>query len=335
MTEPGAIELREAERPAPGEGEIVMRTRRIGICGSDLHVYHGLHPYTGYPVVQGHEVSGVIAEIGPGVDDLAPGDHVTFMPQLTCGECYSCRHGMSHICESLRVMGFQAPGAAQEFVALDAANVLPLPPGMPLDHGALIEPIAVAVHALRRGGGAVGRRILVLGAGPIGNLTAQVAAASGAEAVLVTDLSPYRLDKARECGLQTAIDPSATDLAEVIDQEFGPDGADLIMECVGAQATAEEAITRARRGSTIVVVGVFGQKPTIDVGLIQDHELNLVGTLMYQRPDYERAIALAAAGQLTLEPLVTDHFPFEQYLAAYEKIESAGGETMKVMIALG
>lgn len=334
MTKPGTIEVREAAKPASGEGEIVMQTRRIGICGSDVHVYHGLHPYTSYPVVQGHEVSGVVAELGPGVDGLAIGDRITFLPQLTCGECYPCRHGMHHICESLRVMGFQAPGAAQEFVALDAANVLRLPGHMSLDQGALIEPISVAAHALARAGGAAGRRVLVLGAGPIGNLTAQVARASGAEAVMVTDLSPYRLDKARACGLDLLVDPAATDLGVAIRENFGTDGADLIMECVGAQATVEQAISYARPGTTIVVVGVFGRKPEIDVGLIQDHELSLVGTLMYQKPDYERAIELAAGGAMTLEPLVTDHFPLEQYLAAYEKIERAGGETMKVMITL-
>lgn len=332
MTKPGAIEFREADAPAPGEGQIVMQTRRIGICGSDLHVYHGLHPYTNYPVVQGHEVSGVVAELGPGVDGLAVGDKITFLPQITCGECYPCRHDMDHICESLRVMGFQAPGAAQEYVALEAANVLRLPDHLSLDQGALIEPISVAVHALARAGGVAGRRVLVLGAGPIGNLTAQVAMVSGAEEVMVTDLSAYRLNIGRACGLELLVDVGAAELSDAIRDGFGTDGADLIMECVGAQATAEQAITHARRGTTIVVVGVFGTKPEIDIGLIQDHELSLVGTLMYRTQDYERAIDLVASGKMILEPLVTDYFPFEQYLAAYQRIEQGGGETMKVMI---
>lgn len=209
-------------------------------------------------------------------------------------------------------MGFQAPGAAQEYVALEAAKVLRLPAHLSLERGALIEPISVAVHALARGGGVAGRRLLVLGAGPIGNPTAQVAMASGAEAVIVTDLSAYRLNVGRACGLGPLVDAGAADLGESIRDAFGADGADLIMERVGAQATIEQAITSARRGTTIVVVGVFGKKPEIDVGLIQDHELSLVGTPMFQRQDYERAIDLVAGGEMILEPLVTDCFPFEQ-----------------------
>ena len=115
MTDPGKIEFRDVEKPIPGSDEILIQITRIGICGSDIHVYHGLHPYTGYPVVQGHEVSGVVAEVGDSVHGFEPGDPVTFMPQITCGRCYPCRHGQDHICDSLKVMGFQADGAAQEY----------------------------------------------------------------------------------------------------------------------------------------------------------------------------------------------------------------------------
>jgi L-iditol 2-dehydrogenase len=293
-----------------------------------------MHPYTGYPVVQGHEVSGVVAEVGQNVAGLAVGDKITFMPQVTCGECYPCRHGMYHICESLKVMGFQTGGAAQEYVALDAANVLKLPEEMSLDHAAMIEPISVAVHAIARGGGVEGKKVLVLGAGPIGNLTAQVARASGAEAVMITDISDYKLDKAKECGFELAVNPNQEDLNEAILNSFGPDRADLILECVGVQATITQAVAYARKGTTSVIVGVFGQKPVVDLGLVQDRELSLVGTLMYQKSDYEQAIKLVAGEKMALAPLITDYFPFAQYLDAYHKIEAAQGNIMKVMITL-
>ncbi len=323
MTEPGKIQFKEVDKPTAQPNQIVMQTKRIGICGSDIHVFHGLHPYTSYPVVQGHEVSGVIAEVGAQVEGLSGGDKVTFMPQVTCGECYPCTHGMYHICESLKVMGFQTGGAAQEFFALEAENVLKLPEHISLDQAAMVEPASVAVHALSRGGDVQGKKVLVLGAGPIGNLVAQIAKASGASAVMITDISDYKVSKAQECGLDFVINPNEEDLDEAILRDFGPNRADLILECVGVQATITQAVECARKGTTIVVVGVFGKKPEVDLGLVQDRELCLVGTLMYQQRDYERAIELIAGGKLSLATIITDYFPFEKYLAAYHKNEEA------------
>ncbi len=334
MTAPGEIEFHNVDKPVPGDDEILMQTRRIGVCGSDIHVYHGLHPYTGYPVVQGHEVGGVVAALGKNVTGFKVGDKITFMPQVTCGKCYMCTHGMYHICEELKVMGFQTGGAAQEYFALPAANVLKLPDTMSLEEAAFIEPIAVTVHAITRGGGAEGKKVLVLGAGPIGNLTAQVAKALGAQAVMITDVSPYKLEKARRCGIDFAVNPTDEDLNGAILHHFGPERADLILECVGVEPTITDAIRYARKGSTIVIVGVFGKKPQVDLGLVQDRELTLVGTLMYQKPDYECAIDLVARGKMQLEQMITHRFPFDRYLDAYHAIEASKGEYLKVMIEL-
>lgn len=334
MTAPGKIEFSDVDRPRPKDNEVIMQTCRIGVCGSDIHVYHGLHPYTGYPVVQGHEVGGVVAEFGKNVTGLKVGDKITFLPQVTCGVCYPCTHGMYHICESLKVMGFQTGGAAQEYFALPAENVVKLPDSVSLDEAAMIEPIAVTVHALERGGGAAGKRVVVLGAGPIGNLTAQVAKAAGAKAVMITDISPYKLEKARECGIQYVVNTQHENLGEAILREFGPEKADLILECVGVEQTMTDAVNYARKGSTIVVVGVFGKKPEVDLGLVQDRELSLVGTLMYQRADYERAVELVASGKMVLDKMITHRFPFAEYLDAYHAIEAAHGNYLKVMIEL-
>lgn len=334
MTRPGAIEFHDVPKPTAKAGEVLIEVKRIGVCGSDIHVYHGLHPYTSYPVVQGHEVAGVIAEVGEGVIGFAKGDHVVFMPQVTCGKCYPCRHGMYHICDNLKVMGFQTSGAAQEFFPVPAEMTLKLPESVPLDQAAMVEPVSVAVHALSRAGSVEGKKVVVLGAGTIGSLVAQVARASGAADVLVCDISPYKIEKAHECGFEHVINLKETDLGEAILKYFGPDKADLMLECVGVQDTMTQAVANARKGSTIVVVGVFGKKPVVDLGLVQDRELSLVGTLMYQRRDYERAIDLVANGKLCLGPMITHRFAFKDYLAAYQTIESSGGEYMKVMIDL-
>jgi len=334
MTSPGAIEFHEIPRPMLQPNQVLIQVKRIGVCGSDIHVYHGLHPYTGYPVVQGHEVSGVIAALGSQVKGFEPGDKVVFMPQVTCGECYPCRHGMYHICDNLKVMGFQTNGAAQEYFPISAEMVLKLPESISIDQAAMVEPVSVAVHALAQYGSVEGLNVLVLGAGTIGNLVAQVASALGAKKVLVTDISEYKLQKARECGLEYVVNPQQEDLSQVILDTFGLDRADLILECVGVQDTITQAIANARKGSKIIVVGVFGQLPVVDLGLVQDRELNLVGTLMYQKKDYERAIELISNGKLCLDPMITHRFAFENYVQAYEMIEFSDGRYMKVIIEL-
>jgi L-iditol 2-dehydrogenase len=332
MTAPGKIEFRTADMPSPSPHNIIMQTKRIGVCGSDIHVFHGLHPYTSYPVIQGHEIGGIVAVVGEGVTGLQAGDKITFMPQVVCGKCYPCQHGMYHICESLKVMGFQTEGAAQEYFALPAENVLKLPDDFSLDQAAMIEPIAVAVHAIARGGGSKGRKVLVLGAGTIGNLVAQVAKASGAEAVMITDVVDYKLDKARECGIDFVVNTTHEHLSGAIQNYFGLDKADLILECVGVEPTISQAVANSRKGSTVVIVGVFGEKPRVDLGLVQDRELSLVGTLMYQKTDYEQAIELVAGGKMRLEPMITHRFKFADYLQAYYAIEAAHGQVLKVMI---
>jgi L-iditol 2-dehydrogenase len=334
MTAPGQIELREIEQPKPQSGEVLIKIERIGVCGSDIHVYHGLHPYTSYPVVQGHEVSGIIAELGKDVSGFQIGDHVVFTPQVTCGTCYPCRHGMEHICDNLKVMGFQTDGAAQDYLPVSASEVLKVPDNISLDHAAMIEPLAVAVHALGRFGDVKGKTVVVLGAGTIGNLVAQTAQAFGASKVILTDVSSYKIDKAHSCGIPLAINTNQTTLADTISKEIGPDKADVILECVGVQDTITQAVDNARKGSTIVVVGVFGKKPVVDLGLVQDHELSLVGTLMYQKNDYKIAIQLVTQGKLNLDAMITHRFSFDQYLEAYEAIEQSKGNYLKVMIEL-
>ncbi|HUX51572.1 MAG TPA: alcohol dehydrogenase catalytic domain-containing protein [Spirochaetia bacterium] len=332
MTKPAEIIIRDVAKPAPGAGEVLLRVSRIGVCGSDIHVYHGLHPTTPYPVVQGHEVSGVVAELGSGVTRFKAGDPVTFMPQVTCGECYPCRHGMYHICDNLKVMGFQTGGAAQEYFAVPESMVIPLPAGLSLEAGAMIEPVSVAVHALGRIPSVQGQKVLIFGAGTIGNLVGQTAKAMGAAAVMICDLSDFRLSMAKKCGIDYAVNTRTQDIAAAIAKNFGPDKADVTLECVGVEPTMTAAIANARKGTSIVVVGVFGKKPPVDLGTVQDRELSLIGTLMYQKRDYEKAIELVSAGKMRLEQLVTNHFPFDRYLDAYHYIEEAGDKTLKVMI---
>jgi 2-desacetyl-2-hydroxyethyl bacteriochlorophyllide A dehydrogenase len=331
MTAPGRIEISEASAPTPGAGQVLLRIRRIGVCGSDIHVFHGKHPYTSYPVVQGHEFSGVIEAVGPGVTGIEVGNKVTALPQVVCGRCPPCVRGDEHICDQLKVQGFQAPGCAQELWVTAADKIVKLPDSFSFEQGALVEPISVAVHAIARAGELRGRRVVVLGAGPIGNLVAQAARASGAE-VLITDLSEHRLEIARRCGLAYTSNPAQEDLKVASRRVFGDRGFDLAFECVGVEATLTAATENLAKGGTLVVVGVFGDKPRMDLGLVQDRELRILGTLMYQRPDYEQAVAWIASGDIVTEPLMSEHFPIDKFLDAYHFIEAERDRSMKVFI---
>ena len=334
MTEPGKISFNEIPIPEPGVNEVLIKILRIGICGSDIHVNHGKHPYTSYPVTQGHEVSGVIEKFGSEVNVFKKGDLVTIQPQVVCGTCYSCTHGGYHICDSLKVMGFQTTGMASEYFCTDADRILKLPNEMTPDEGAMVEPLAVACHALSRSIDVDGKNVLVMGAGPIGNLVGQAAKGLGAKAVLITDLSDFRLELASKVGIDYTVNPSKEDLGEAILKAFGDDKADLILECVGVQPTMEAAITNARKGTDIIVVGVFGDRPQVDLGLVQDHEIRLIGTAMYQTRDYLEAIELIQLGKIQLKPLMTDHFSFDEYEKAYSYLDEKKDRAMKVFIDL-
>lgn len=333
MTEPGVIEFNEVPEPMPGSGEIKVRMKRIGVCGSDIHVNHGKHPFTSYPVVQGHEVSAEVVEVGAGVEGFKPGDKVTIQPQVVCGKCYPCTHGMYNACESLKVMGFQTTGMASDYFVTEAEKAVKLPEDMSWDHGSMIEPLAVAVHAVRRFGDIADKSVLVLGGGTIGNLVAQTAKAMGAARVLLSELSEYRLAAAEKCGI-AIVNPGKEELKDKMASFYGADGADVIFECVGVNATMDQAINYARKGSDIIVVGVFGGMANMNAALIQDHELRLSGTAMYRVEDYVKAIELVGARLIEFDALITDHVPFREYTSAYKLIDEQKDKAMKVIIVM-
>lgn len=332
MQEPGVITFQEVDMPKVTEQDVCIRIERIGICGSDIHVYHGKHPFTPYPVTQGHEASGVIVAVGSLVERLKVGDKVTIEPQLVCGDCHPCRAGRYNVCEELKVMGFQAPGMAAEYFTVNQSKVTKLPSNMSFDEGALIEPLAVAVHAIKRAKKVQGKNIVVLGAGPIGNLVAQTARAYGAAKVLITDISDFRLDKAREVGIDVCINTLHKDLGDAIEEHFGPDKADFIYDCAGNNTTMGQAIRYARKGSTIILVAVFDGKAEIDLAVLNDHELKLDTSMMYLHEDYIDAIRIASEALVDLQALITKHFPIQKFKEAYEYIDENREESMKVII---
>lgn len=333
MTNPKEIVFKQVDIPSLGDDDVLIKIKMIGICGSDIHVYHGLHPFTKYPVTQGHEVSGEVVEVGKNVKSVKPGDKVTIEPQLRCGKCYPCRHGKYNLCESLKVMGFQTTGAASEYFKAPEINVTKLPDDMDYKKGAMIEPLAVAVHAVSRVGDVNGLNISVIGAGPIGNLVAQTAKALGAN-VMLSDISDYRLTLGKETGIEHVYNTKNMDYNDALIDCFGPDKADVIYDCAGNDITMNSAIRSARKGSTIILVAVYAGMANVDLAVLNDHELDLNTTMMYRHEDYLKAIEIVNDKKINLEALQSNVFPFKDYLKAYEFIDANRETSMKVLIDL-
>lgn len=332
MTAPGEIIFREIPVPEINPNQVLVRIRIIGICGSDTHVYHGKHPFTTYPVTQGHEVSGEIVAFGHSVHNLYIGQKVTIEPQVVCGTCHPCRHGKYNLCENLKVMGFQTTGMASTFFAVDSLKVTPLPQDISFEEGAMVEPLAVAVHAVNRAGDIRGMNVAVIGAGPIGNLVAQTAKAMGANNVMITDISDYRLSLAQDCGIYRTYNTNVTNFGEAMIEPFGTDKADVIFDCAGNDSSIGQAIKYARKGSTIILVAVFSELANIDLAVLNDHEIDLNTSMMYRHEDYLEAIRIVNEDKVQLKPLMSKIFPFKKYLDAYKYIDANKETTMKVLI---
>ena len=325
MSSPGVIQFGEAPAPSAGPGQVLLRVQApCGVCGSDVHVYHGKHPFTPYPVVPGPRVLRPRRSDRRGRPQREGRQHrVTATPQEVCGTCRPCLRGDYHICDSLKVRGFQAPGCAQDlFVTEDRRRSSRCRESFTFEQGALVEPVAVGVHSVSRAGSVEGRNVAVLGAGPIGNSPrARSPRAAGAR-TLITDISEFRLGVARGMRPRPARRTrSRRYFATAAARVFGKQGFDVAFECAGVEETINAAIGAIQKGGTIVLVGVYGEKPRLEVGLVQDRELNLVGTLVYKYRGLHPGGRTDAPGGVITAPLDSSHFPFAQYPDAYRFID--------------
>jgi L-iditol 2-dehydrogenase len=297
-----------------------------------MQIYHGKHKFMSFPIVLGHEGSGTLAQVGNAVKDFAIGDRVTVQPQNFCGECYPCRQGLYNVCEKLSVMGVHETGMTSDYFVTNASKLLKLPDALSFDQGALIEPISVATAAIRKVGGVDGAKVAILGAGPIGNLVAQVANASGAADVLILDINPKRLAIAEQCQLPHCIDSREKTLETALSECFGVDGADVIFECAGVRQTISSAVQCARRGSRLAVIANFKAPVEMELVLLQRKEVTLYGIMMYLRQDFEEAIRLVSQEKLHTQELITNYFPVRDIQNAYKYVDDHFQDVMKVML---
>ncbi len=326
------IRLGAGEPVDPGLGEAQLQVSHCGICGTDLHIFHGaMDARVKMPLVMGHEMSATVQKLGAGVEGFDVGEKVVVMPLAPCNACPACEAGHQHICHNLNFLGIDAPGAFQSYWTVPAYTLHRIPAHLSMEHAALIEPLAVACHDARLANLRPGDRVVVLGGGPIGILVALVARHAGAE-VIVSEINPYRVELARVLGFE-AVNPGESDLVERVMQRTKGAGADVVFEVSGSQAGADIMTELLRTRGLAVIVAIFAQKPKIDLFRFFWRELRLKGVRVYESQDFSAAIALAAQGALPLDELISDIRPLSALRSGFEDMETAG-QVMKILLEI-
>lgn len=331
----GAIEVRDTQQPVPHAGQALLRVHACGICGSDLHWFHGGFPPP--PVCPGHEITGEVVEVGADARGVKVGDRVAVEPLIVCGRCPSCLRGDYQLCSRFALIGLAADGGLAEYVVAPARALFALPAGLPWDVAALTEPTAVCVHAARLAKLCVGDRVLVIGGGTIGLLSVLVARAGGASAIAISARHPHQQAMARALGA-THVIPSDDDAArQAVLREVAPD---IVIETVGGSAdTIAEGISAVRPGGTVVVLGIFTAPATCNPFMLVAKEVRLIGSLTYgragARADFEIATDLLAAQRDLIAPLITHRFALEAVQEAFIAAGDKRAGAIKVIVQPG
>ena len=335
----GDIRLEEVPAPAlDGGDQVLVHVKAVGICGSDLHYYEKGRMGTAIvrePLILGHEAAGEVVEVGEQVTDLQPGDRVAIEPGRTCGRCEFCKSGRYNLCREVIFLGTPpVHGAFCEYVAWPADFLFKLPDQMSCEEGAMMEPLAVGVHAARLSQIGLGDSVAVLGAGPIGLVSLQAAAAAGATMTIATDVIPYRLQMARQLGATHTLDAN-NDVVEAVMELTEGRGVDVVIDCVGLAKTVRQATRLARRGGHIQIVGMAADTADqFPLAEINNAELTLSGTFRYANC-YPTAIAAAVAGRVDVKSLITHRFPLAEIPEAMAWVAENKEQVIKALIQFG
>lgn len=320
----GNVELRDIPEPQAGQGQVKIRVRATGVCGTDLHIYADEYP-SNPPVALGHEFSGEVVAVGEGVTVVAPGDRVTSRTYfITCGKCEYCRTGRDNLCYSRKSIGSGVHGAMAKYVVVPETAVFRLPDNVSFLAGALSEPLACCVHAvLEYNRPQPTERALVTGPGAIGLLAMQVAKTTGAKVtILGTPADARRLELARQLGADEVI--STDQLPAILERERQA-GYDAVIECSGAQAGIETALQLAKRGGRFTQVGLAGKKVLFDIDQIVYKQLEVTATFAHVWRNWPKVMSLLGSGAVQTEPLVSHRLPLSRWQEAFEAFTAREG----------
>lgn len=329
------VELLDFPEPVADSGKAVVRISYCGICGTDVHAYLSGDPYN--PAICGHEWVGHASAIGAGVSHVKEGDRVAIGVASSCGQCATCRRGDAAHCEmafagaiGVGPMAASHGGFAQA-LAFDASRLYQVPAGVTDENAALLEPVTVAVHAVRRTELRLGDSAVVIGGGPIGLLTAQCAKAAGAGVVVLLEPEPSRRTLAASLGADYVIDPFEADVAEQLAKIVGVGGADVVFECAGIPATINQAVSLVRRGGVVSLVGVASHPAEIQPGEWLIKEVRLTSSIAYLHEDFDIAKHLVATGRIACEPLHTSTVSLADMQGAFDRLADHPSE-VKILV---
>ena len=329
------LEIAEMPVPAPARDELLVRVAACGICGSDVHGYDGSSGRRIPPLVMGHEAAGTVAETGAGVSGFAKGDRVTFDSTVYCGECNNCRRGDMNLCDRRQVLGvscgdYRRNGAFAEFVVVPARIAHHLPDNLSFQEAALLEAVAVALHAASLAPIQSGSTALVVGAGTIGLLVQQALAVAGCSPVLVSDVDATRLKLSASLGATTILG-SGTDLVNEVLRLTNGTGVDIAVEAVGLNQTVATAINATRKGGNVVLVGNISPEVTLPLQTVVTRQIRLQGSCA-SAGEYPRAIELMSSGKINVKPLISAVAPLADGPQWFERLYSREPNLMKVVL---
>ncbi|HEB31220.1 MAG TPA: zinc-binding dehydrogenase [Spirochaetes bacterium] len=329
----GADDLRieDVRTPVLEKGEVLIKVKATGICGTDLMIYKGKFPRARPPLVPGHELAGEIVEVNEVPEGIKTGNMAVVNPLISCGTCVACRMGIPNVCQKLRVLGNDLDGSFAEFVKVSWKKLYIIDDDFPTDKASLVEPSAVAYHGIKRSGCEVGDFVVVQGAGPIGMLTAMVARIAGASGVALTEVRKYRLELAEKLGF-IALDPAKYDVVKEIKSLTNNRGADIVVNAAPVRQAAEQMTKLIRPGGKIVVFALYKEPAVVDLLNLTFTEGHVVGSRVYSEIDFERAADLVRSGKLDVGPLITHRLGLKDALEGIEILEKGVG-VMKVVLS--
>lgn len=331
VTHPGEIQLVEIEKPViECEDEVLIKVKAAGICGSDLHIFHGTSPVATYPRVIGHEFVGEVVEAGKGVDRVKLGDHVVVEPIVYCGQCYACRNGSPNVCENLQVIGVHRDGGFQEYFKISQDRVHVLSPELSWKEAVLIEPFTIAAQVTWRGAVKPGDVVWIIGAGPAGLSILQYAKLKGALCI-VADVAQDKLETARAFGADHVILSTEMDPVERVYEITNGMGANVVIDAACLPQTLEQAVQAASAAGRVVVMGFDSRPSAIAQFLITRRELTLVGSRL-QTHKFPEVIEHFQEGRLKPTEMISHVFEFDQFRAAFDLIERQSEKISKVLL---
>ena len=328
LREPNTIIIKEIEKPAHREGYALIKVKSMGICGSDVGAFRGVNPLVSYPRVIGHELVGVIEEIGENRRNLKKGDRVVIDPYLYCGECYPCSLGRANCCENLKVLGVQTDGGMTEYLLHPAHLLVPIPEGIPWELAPISEPLTISLHALHRAKLSTGQRIVINGAGAIGMLAAMAATAYGAEPILI-DTVEERLAYARGIGVaHTICIPRQNAISEICDLTNGR-MAEVVMEASGANAAIRACLDMAAFTGKIILTGWPKEETKLPTDVITRKELEIFGS-RNSRGEFEEAVSMIAEGKVDAKAVLSKLICLDEVPEAIRELSEHPGRYLKI-----